>query len=190
MRPRTASPEVATDRTFFEVGRLLGRYHEAVSGFSLPPGVEWHGGAEPGPGDVVCHNDLAPRNTVFRGGSRWTSWASTSPSPPRRPGTLRTSPGSSRQVHAMDAYPFFVDDGDIGAARALVGEAEDGELFLYPGDRHLFADGSLPSYDADAAALLVRWVLWPSSTGSTGFARAKKPHAPNVLEPPSTHSCE
>ena len=63
------------------------------------------------------------------------------------------------QVHAMDADPFFVDDGDIDAARALVGEAEDGELFLYPGDRHLFADGSLPSYDADAAALLGGRVL-------------------------------
>jgi dienelactone hydrolase len=63
------------------------------------------------------------------------------------------------QVHAMDADPFFVDDGDIDAARALVGKAEDAEMFLYPGNRHLFADGSLPSYEADAAALLGRRVL-------------------------------
>ena len=63
------------------------------------------------------------------------------------------------QVHAMDADPFFVDDGDIDVARALVGEAEDAEMFLYPGNRHLFADGSLPSYEADAAALLGRRVL-------------------------------
>jgi dienelactone hydrolase len=63
------------------------------------------------------------------------------------------------QVHAMDADPFFVEDGDIDAARALVGEAEDAELFLYPGDRHLFADGSLPSYDAHASALLRQRVL-------------------------------
>jgi dienelactone hydrolase len=27
---------------------------------------------------------------------------------------------------------------------------------VYPGDRHLFADSSLPSYDADAAALVVQ----------------------------------
>jgi len=59
----------------------------------------------------------------------------------------------------MDADPFFVDDGDIDAARALVGEAEDAELLLYPGDRHLFTDGSLPSYDADASALLRQRVL-------------------------------
>lgn len=67
--------------------------------------------------------------------------------------------GVPAQVHAMDADPFFVDDGDLDAARALVDEAEDAELFLYPGDRHLFADSSLPSYDADAAALLSRRVL-------------------------------
>ncbi len=67
--PRNASPEVATDQALFEVGRLLRRYHEAASGFSLPLGVRWHGGGDgPGPGEVVCHNDLAPRNTVFREG--------------------------------------------------------------------------------------------------------------------------
>jgi len=63
------------------------------------------------------------------------------------------------QVHAMDADPFFVDDGDIDAARALMDSAEHAELFLYPGDQHLFADSSLPSYDADAAALLSERVL-------------------------------
>ena len=63
------------------------------------------------------------------------------------------------QVHAMDADPIFVGEGDIDAARALVAEAEAAELFLYPGDRHYFADSSLPSYDAAAAALLLRRVL-------------------------------
>lgn len=63
------------------------------------------------------------------------------------------------QIHAMEADPWFVGDGDIDAARALVEEADDGALFLYPGDRHLFADASLPDYDPDAAALLVRRVL-------------------------------
>jgi hypothetical protein len=59
----------------------------------------------------------------------------------------------------MDADPIFVGEGDIDAARALVEEAEAGELFLYPGDQHYFADSSLPSYDPDAAALLTRRVL-------------------------------
>jgi len=63
------------------------------------------------------------------------------------------------QVHGMDADPIFVGEGDIDAARALVAEATDAELFLYPGDQHYFADSSLPSYDAEAAALLSRRVL-------------------------------
>ena len=63
------------------------------------------------------------------------------------------------QIHGMDADPFFVDEGDIDAARALVQEADDAELFVYPGDQHLFADSSLPSYDPDAAALLTQRVL-------------------------------
>lgn len=63
------------------------------------------------------------------------------------------------QIHGMDKDPIFVDEGDIDAARALVEEAEDGELFLYPGDQHYFADSSLPSYDAEATALLTQRVL-------------------------------
>jgi len=63
------------------------------------------------------------------------------------------------QVHGMDADPIFVGEGDIDAARELVAQAEDAELFLYPGDQHYFADSSLPSYDPAATALLIRRVL-------------------------------
>jgi len=63
------------------------------------------------------------------------------------------------QVHGMDADPIFVGEGDIDAARELVNQAENAELFLYPGDKHYFADSSLPSYDPDATALLTRRVL-------------------------------
>ena len=62
-------------------------------------------------------------------------------------------------VHGMDADPIFVGEGDIDAARELVNQAENAELFLYPGDKHYFADSSLPSYDPDATALLTRRVL-------------------------------
>jgi dienelactone hydrolase len=63
------------------------------------------------------------------------------------------------QVHGMDADPIFVGEGDIDAARALIAQAEHGELFLYPGDQHYFADSSLPSYGAEATALLLTRVL-------------------------------
>jgi dienelactone hydrolase len=63
------------------------------------------------------------------------------------------------QVHGMDGDPIFADEGDLDAAKALVGSVPDGELYLYSGDQHLFEDSSLPSYDADATALLTERVL-------------------------------
>ena len=39
------------------------------------------------------------------------------------------------------ADPFFVDEGDIDAAR-IVESTENAELYLYPGDQHYFADSS------------------------------------------------
>ena len=63
------------------------------------------------------------------------------------------------QIHAMEADPFFTDEGDIDAARDLVASAPHAELFLYPGNQHLFADSSLDAFDADAAELLRQRVL-------------------------------
>lgn len=61
------------------------------------------------------------------------------------------------QVHGKAGDPFFAED--LEAARALVGSTDRAELFLYPGEEHLFADSSLPAYDADASALLMQRVL-------------------------------
>lgn len=63
------------------------------------------------------------------------------------------------QIHAMEADEFFVNDGDLDAAQRLVETVENAELYLYPGDQHLFADASLPSYDKNAATLLKQRVL-------------------------------
>jgi dienelactone hydrolase len=63
------------------------------------------------------------------------------------------------QIHGMDADPIFAGEGDLDAARALVASTKEAELFLYPGNQHYFADSSLPSYDRDAAELLMKRVL-------------------------------
>lgn len=63
------------------------------------------------------------------------------------------------QIHGMDADPIFMDEGDVDAARELVASVDDAELFLYPGDQHLFADSSLPGYDEGATKLLMQRVL-------------------------------
>ena len=63
------------------------------------------------------------------------------------------------QIHGMDNDPIFVGEGDIDFAREIVDQANDGELFLYPGDQHLFVDASLPAYRDEPAALLRERVL-------------------------------
>jgi dienelactone hydrolase len=63
------------------------------------------------------------------------------------------------QIHGMQDDPLFAEEGDLDAARALVKETPHAELFLYPGDEHLFADSSLPSYVPEAAELLTERTL-------------------------------
>ena len=60
------------------------------------------------------------------------------------------------QIHGKADDEFFAHEGDIDAARELVAMIgpDQAELFVYPGAEHLFVDSSLPSYDADAAALV------------------------------------
>lgn len=83
--------------------------------------------------------------------------------------------GVPLQVHAMDADEIFVEDGDLDAARALVPSVETAELFLYPGNGHLFADNSLSSYDEAAASLLTARVISFLDTISSGTATAATP---------------
>ena len=63
--------------------------------------------------------------------------------------------GAPLQIHTME------DDelGDADVARELAATVEGAELFLYPGDRHLFTDRSLPDYDERAAGLVMERVL-------------------------------
>jgi len=62
------------------------------------------------------------------------------------------------QIHGMDHDPFFAGEGDIDAAREIVATVgpEFAELFVYPGDTHLFCDRSLPTYHPERAALVVQ----------------------------------
>ena len=66
-------------------------------------------------------------------------------------------PGVPVQVHGMADDPFFGKEGDLDAAREIVAEVgpDLAELFVYPGDHHLFTDSSLPSYDAAATTQLL-----------------------------------
>jgi dienelactone hydrolase len=65
--------------------------------------------------------------------------------------------GVPLQIHMMEGDEWALED--LPAARALVESVDGAELFLYPGDKHLFADSSLSDYDEAAAKLLVERVL-------------------------------
>jgi dienelactone hydrolase len=66
--------------------------------------------------------------------------------------------GVPLQIHLMEADEFALE-GDLDAARELDETVESAELFLYPGDRHLFSDESLADYDEGAATLLKQRTL-------------------------------
>lgn len=60
------------------------------------------------------------------------------------------------QIHGKEGDEFFEED--LPAARELASSAATAELFVYPGDQHLFADSSLGDYDPEASALLMERV--------------------------------
>ncbi|HET6651068.1 MAG TPA: dienelactone hydrolase family protein [Nocardioides sp.] len=62
------------------------------------------------------------------------------------------------QIHGMDRDPYFGLESDIDSAREIVETvgSDLAELFVYPGDQHLFTDSSLPSYDEEATALVLK----------------------------------
>ena len=83
--PRRGDPTLETDLALIEVGSLLRRYHEAAADFALSSRVGWHHRSEvSGPVMLVCHNDISPRNTVFRDGHpvAFLDWDLASPAPP------------------------------------------------------------------------------------------------------------
>jgi dienelactone hydrolase len=63
--------------------------------------------------------------------------------------------GVPLQIHTMEGD----DWGDVAEARQLAETIEGAELFLYPGDKHLFTDRSLDQYDEQAAGLVKQRVL-------------------------------
>ena len=62
------------------------------------------------------------------------------------------------QIHFMEKDEFGLE-GDIDAARELENSAENAELFLYPGNGHVFTDSSVPDYDEEATTLVKRRVV-------------------------------
>jgi dienelactone hydrolase len=68
--------------------------------------------------------------------------------------------GLPLQIHLMEDDEFVLPpEVDLEAARELDATVPSAELFLYPGDRHLFTDSGLPDCDSGAALVLKSRVL-------------------------------
>lgn len=80
-----ASPEYLwRDDTLAALARLIRRFHDAAASFTPPAGASWQQTAAfSGGGEVICHNDLAPWNTVFAGGRpvAFIDWDLAAPGP-------------------------------------------------------------------------------------------------------------
>lgn len=104
---------------------------------------------------VRCRKQLS----FARRARAWGRWAGTKH--PLECESTRSTISSSRYVISTPRQRSTRASalGDVDVARQLAATIDTAELFLYPGDRHLFADGSLAEYDESAAALLLRRVL-------------------------------
>jgi dienelactone hydrolase len=67
--------------------------------------------------------------------------------------------GLHAQIHMAESDKIVVEEGDLDAARPFAESTANAELYLYPGDGHLFVDSSLRDYDPDAAKLVKERVL-------------------------------
>jgi len=153
------TPDLYTGRTFDSLDEGISYAEEVGFGVLIERGVQAAEGLATGlvyagfSLGVLPAQKLAQTRPGARGALLFHACV-----PPSEFGTA-WPPTVPLQIHAMDADPVFVGEGDIAAARDLVASAERAELFPYSGEQHLFADASLPSYDADAAALLRQRVL-------------------------------
>lgn len=128
-------------------GEVMTRGADAVE--NLPGGLVYAGFSL----GVVAAQRLAQTRPGARGALLYYSCVPATEFGPQWPD------GVPVQIHGMDADPVFAGEGDIDAARDIVASTDAAELFLYPGDEHYFADHTLPSYQPDAAALLLERTL-------------------------------
>lgn len=167
-----------TDETVVEVGRMLRRYHDAVDDFEPPGDARWRLDSKaPEPGEIICHNDVAPYNLVRRpdGGLSLIDWDVAGPGLPRddvtfaarafaplhpddictRLGFAQLDDRPRRLRLLLDAYGLedrtgFIDDVQARldtAIERITGAADSGELAF----QNLIANGLLEPVRASQA---------------------------------------
>ncbi len=72
-----------TDETLGAVAQLLRSYHDSAAAFELPPDAAWRYMIGAQRGELVCHNDIAPYNTIVSDGRAvaFIDWEFAAPAP-------------------------------------------------------------------------------------------------------------
>ncbi len=83
------TPGVWTEHGLAEAAALIRRFHDLCRDFGPPADAQWQRMIGAPVGEIVCHNDLAPYNTVYRAALRSRSSTGTSRRPDRRSGISR-----------------------------------------------------------------------------------------------------
>ncbi len=152
------TPDLYDGRTFTDLDEGVGYAKKVGFGTIFERGVH---AAESLPTEIVYAGFSlgvmpAQKLAQTRGGAKGALLMS-SAFPPSEFGDAWPT-GVPLQIHMMEADEWVLE-GDLDAAREMAKTIPTAELFLYPGDRHLFADNSLPAYDEGAATLLKQRVL-------------------------------
>ena len=116
---------------------LLRRYHEVVATFVPPAGARWRfTDRPPEAGEVICHNDAAPYNAVWRDGriAGLIDWDVTGPGHPWQ--DLAFAAWQWVPLHELSQLPGWVRPPDDVAARLRMLTDAYG---LAPADRPAFA---------------------------------------------------
>jgi hypothetical protein len=118
------------DAPLIAAAKLLRRYHDSVQDFLPPPDARWRVVA-PGKHEVICHNDWAPYNAVFRervpivmldwdmagpGSRAWDvacsafAWV---PLSPKKLAHLTADQKAQRFARFCEAYASGIDRGEV-----------------------------------------------------------------------------
>jgi len=112
-----------SDASLVAAARLLRRCHDAVGTFVPSEDAEWiYSRGRPSEGQLVCHNDIAPYNTVFRNEEpvAFIDWDLAGPAEPL-----------SDIAHAVIYFVPIGPDEDVEAAGVPDAGARRGRLRLF-----------------------------------------------------------
>jgi phosphotransferase family enzyme len=72
------------DANLIRVARMIREFHDALADFTPPAGISFRPEPSAPPGNLICHNDLGPANTIYAAGRprAFIDWELAVPSTP------------------------------------------------------------------------------------------------------------